>query len=245
MKIQSASLRVRDLAAQQRFYTEVLGFQDWGEGWLGTAERAFLQLLAPAGLQAAAPDRPGLFHLAVLLPGRPELASWLALAAARGLRLEGASDHNVSEALYLRDPEGNGLEFYWDRQLGPMTTERLDLQDLLREARPLTALPRGSGLGHIHLQHPDLITADWLIDQLGLQQTQTYPGARFLAAGDYHHHFAVNQWQVHQGRPGLFSGLAAYHLSGDFQAAQLLDPWGHEVQLTASARPLEAGQASL
>lgn len=223
-----AALRVRDAGRQARFYEQVVGLKDWGQGWLGNHRQRLLQLQEEPGLSQAPPDLPGLFHLAFLFPQRPQLASWLQRAQAQGARLEGASDHGVSEAIYLSDPEGNGLEMYWDRhRSGPMFTAPLAWKELLAEADGSDS--QGLVLGHIHLQAPDLEPATAFLEGLGLQQTCTYPGARFLAWGDYHHHFAVNQWRVGRPRAGRFTGLSGYAIQTPTPPQALTDPWGHQV----------------
>jgi catechol 2,3-dioxygenase len=157
----------------------------------------------PAGRHA------GLFHVALLHPSREELAQALARVTDAGVRLQGAADHGVSEALYLADPDGNGLELYVDRprenwpagsggsRVG-MFTAPLDLRALLETVRGQERRPRSStGLvvGHVHLHVGDLARAlAFYGDALGLERMTSLPGAEFLAAGGYHHHLAVNTW---------------------------------------------------
>lgn len=170
----------------------------------------------------SAPDAPrapsfstGLFHLAILVPDRAELARSLQRVAGGAWRLTGASDHLVSEALYLRDPEGNGIEIYRDRPRESwrhdrgelrMATLPLDLEDVLGELvsgeRRPDGMPAGTRIGHVHLQVADIPAAEGFYhDALGLDvMVRSYPGALFLAAGGYHHHLGVNTWQS-QGAP--------------------------------------------
>jgi len=149
----------------------------------------------------------GLFHLALLVPDRPTLAAVLARLVDRSEPLEGLSDHGVSEALYLADPDGNGIEIYRDRpraewpmkgDMVAMVTKPLDPIDLLRDLpSPPPAAPLATAtLGHIHLKVASLETArKFYTTELGLTVRQEdYPGALFLAADGYHHHIAVNTW---------------------------------------------------
>ena len=153
---------------------------------------------------ATRPTSPaGLFHLAILLPSRAALADWLAHAAKSRIALEGASDHLVSEALYLSDPEGNGIEIYrdrrapsWPRRDGAirMATDRLDLQALLAEADG-AALCRHAG-GHAHGPYPSARRRHRRGGGLLCRRCSAstlmvrYPGASFMASGGYHHHIA-------------------------------------------------------
>jgi catechol 2,3-dioxygenase len=158
-----------------------------------------------------APPRPpratGLFHLAILVPSRPELAVALRRVADAGWQLTGASDHLVSEALYLRDPEGNGIEIYrdrprdeWPRANGTiqMDTLPLDLHGVLSELDrpPEDGMTADTRMGHVHLQVSELRdTGAFYEDLLGFDVTvRTYPGALFLSAGGYHHHVGLNVW---------------------------------------------------
>jgi catechol 2,3-dioxygenase len=202
------------------FYERVLG--------LRTTERAdgLLSLSAGGpplvelrGDRSARPldtNAPGLFHQAILMPDRQSLAMALARVAAAGWPLTGASDHLVSEALYLTDPEGNGIEIYRDRprkewtyqdgQLA-MSTLPLDLDNLLGELSDLSELPPeappDTRMGHVHLQVSDLKAAEnFYSGVLGLDVTvRGYPGALFVSAGGYHHHLGLNTWHSRGAEP--------------------------------------------
>ena len=190
--------------------------------------------LGPAGGEplielVSAPDAPrapsfstGLFHLAILVPDRAELARSLQRLAGAGWRLTGASDHLVSEALYLRDPEGNGIEIYRDRPREEwrrdgdelaMATLPLDLESVLGELEqdeaPANGMPAGTTMGHVHLQVADIPPVEGFYNgALGLDvMVRSYPGALFLAAGGYHHHLGLNTWQS-QGAPRSAGGRA-------------------------------------
>lgn len=225
--IGAISLRVRDLDGLTAFYRDAIGLtlisQQPGKVILGRDGEPLVVLEAGAQPQAS---KAGLFHIAILLPSRRDLANWLAHAARTGLRLEGASDHLVSEAIYLSDPEGNGIEIYrdrsrpeWPRRDGAvaMATERLDLDALLAEAssEPYSGMPAGTRMGHIHLRVGDADQAEaFYRDALGFDLMVRYPGASFLASGGYHHHIGANIWQSRgaaRRRDGE-AGLAAFEL---------------------------------
>lgn len=206
-------LQVRDLGRSLAFYRDLLGFREIGRegttvflsapGWRSP-------LLVLTGRRDARPKPPrtaGLYHVAIRLPTRRDLARVFRRLLEHGWPFQGFSDHGVSEALYLPDPDGNGLELYRDRprEQWPwrngrllMVTAPLDVEDLLREAtsEPWEGLPAGTDIGHIHLHVGDLDEAEAFYSGiLGLAVTQRdYPGARFFAAGGYHHHVGTNIW---------------------------------------------------
>ena len=200
------------------FYRDLLGLNETAAGRLSAADSEF-ELVFEETPDARAPQRAGvgLYHVAFLLPDRTTLASLLrrvlhhAKSGAAGssqppFRLEGAADHLVSEAVYLRDGENNGVELYADREPASwprdargnvrMTTEPLDFGDLLAESGRESTIPAGARIGHIHLHVPDLDQAEAIYrENLGMSVTQRdFPGARFLAWGRYHHHLGVNTW---------------------------------------------------
>ncbi|MBN9414865.1 hypothetical protein ABS71_14060 [bacterium SCN 62-11] len=241
--IEWAELRVRDLALQERFYQELLDLEVLGgtdhSVELGVDGRTLLRLHADSSAQVSPQARPGLFHLAFLLPDAGRLGGWLARARQRGLHLEGASDHGVSEAIYLSDPEYNGIEVYADRerprsQEVEMYTRRLDVAALLAKA-PAWSGSSGLRLGHIHLRSLHAQDGKEWFDRLGMRLTVRYPGAEFYAADGYHHHFAVNEWGVGPAQPGVWAGLTGYGLSGPFEEAEVRDPWGHRVELSPAS----------
>jgi catechol 2,3-dioxygenase len=192
----------------------------------------------------AAPDAPprpaaaaGLFHLALRVPDRGALGAALRRIRRAGASLSGASDHLVSEALYLRDPEGNGVEVYADRPRAEwpttpagrvsMDTLPLDLDALAADATDsppvdepapgadgTARLPPGTDLGHVHLEATDLDRARaFYVDALGLTvRDEGYDGAAFLAAGDYHHHVGLNVWNDRSEPVGDSRGLVAFEL---------------------------------
>jgi catechol 2,3-dioxygenase len=207
-------LNVADLDRAQDFYERVIGLRpidrSAGAVRLGAAngEAALVELVGCRD----APKRPsrttGLFHLAILVPNRVAFAGAVRRVAARW-RLTGASDHLVSEAAYLSDPEGNGIEIYRDRPREDwryvdgqvqMDTLPLDLESVLGELRVAdpgsNGMPAGTRIGHVHLNVADLAAAeDFYAGLLGFDvTTRGYPGALFLSVGGYHHHIGVNTW---------------------------------------------------
>jgi catechol 2,3-dioxygenase len=206
-------LTVADAAAMTAFYERAIGLRvlrsEGAVTGLGTAEGGVLVELEH---DPAAPARPprstGLFHLALLVPTRADLAAAVRRVAEAGWRFSGASDHLVSEALYLDDPEGNGIELYRDRPRAEwrhrageveMATIALDLDGLMAQApaEPHPAMPDGTVLGHVHLNVGDLAAAErFYAGTLGFEvMVRGYPGALFVAAGGYHHHLGLNTWR--------------------------------------------------
>jgi catechol 2,3-dioxygenase len=239
LHISQATLLVHDLDAMTQFYERSIGLavlaRQPGETLLGAADATPLLLLRHD--PATTPARhsgAGLFHIAYLLPQRSDLAAWLAHAARSGLLLQGASDHLVSEALYLEDPEGNGIEIYVDRPRVQwkrdgegiaMATHRLDLNALLALAPDASslvyAMPPGVRIGHVHLKVGDLAAAQsFYSDRLGLEIMCRYPDALFFAAGGYHHHIATNIWTSRGAgrRQANEAGLAELELAITDQA---------------------------
>lgn len=219
-RIGRVRLRVSDLGRSLAFHEEVLGLvagePDDGVVPVGPAGgEPVLEIQERRGARPAPQRATGLYHAAIRLPSRRDLAH--ALARARNARwpLRGLSDHAVSEAIYLADPDGIGFELYadrpeaeWPRPGGElrMTTDPLDVHGLLAQADgdPVPpAAPPGTRVGHVHLRVSDLAAAESFYARvLGFHvTTRAYPGALFLAAGDYHHHVAVNVW-AGRGVPG-------------------------------------------
>lgn len=236
--VASAHLVVQDLDRVARFYREIIGLSVLESSLsgvvLGVAGAPLLMLSTSTTAHKAPRTAAGLFHNAFLVPDRPALAAWLAHAAHAGVRLDGASDHLVSEAIYLSDPEGNGIEIYRDRQPDEwtyhddgtveMATERLDLQALYDSApkERFGGMADGTALGHIHLQVGDIPQADaFFRDVLGLKVMARYPGASFFATGGYHHHVAANIWNsrgAHIRQAGM-TGLSGYRLKFNADSA--------------------------
>jgi catechol 2,3-dioxygenase len=206
-------LQVADLDRSVRFYQEVLGLrvaaQAMGMAALAVSgdDEVLIHLVEHRGVQPVGRRaRLGLFHFAILLPDRAALARLVRHLSQTGARL-GAGDHLVSEAFYLSDPDGLGIEVYADRpreawrRVGrelKMATDPVDVPGLLAAADevPWTGMPAGTVMGHVHLHVGDLErAAAFYADGLGFDTTTwSYPGALFFGAGGYHHHVGVNTW---------------------------------------------------
>jgi catechol 2,3-dioxygenase len=217
---------VSDLGRSVDYYRGAVGLEVLERGRararLGTGDAELVVLIEEPG---ARPVRgyTGLYHFALLVPDRVQLARWLAHAARDGVPLVGLSDHDVSEALYLADPDGHGIEIYrdrpresWEGHVGErLTTMPLDVDDLLSElddpaSAPFDGLPAGTVMGHVHLKVADIPSSvGFYRDVLGLDLTaQLGEQAAFLSAGGYHHHVGANTWES-AGAPPAPTGTAA------------------------------------
>jgi catechol 2,3-dioxygenase len=259
VEIGRVTLTVHDLPGLAGFYERNLGLArlagDGTDVILGAGATPILALRADPAARRRSPAEAGLFHNAFLMPSRAALGRWLLHAADSGLRLDGASDHLVSEAIYLSDPEGNGIEVYADKPRavwhGPdgllkMATERLDLDSLARAAdAPWQGAPDGMVMGHVHLQVGDTgAAAAFFTGTLGLEVMAHYPGAVFVAAGGYHHHLAGNVWNSRGAGPRALpsTGLAEVELRADpgphaaltaaWGGPDTSDPWGTAFRLS-------------
>jgi catechol 2,3-dioxygenase len=213
ISIGEIQLYVSNLERSLHFYQDGLSFrvlnQESGKVSIGVNGRRLLTLIEKPGAVAVR-GVTGLYHFAILLPERRSLARLLLHLAENNHELQGAADHGVSEAVYLADPDGNGIELYRDRRktewpvddIGrlQMGTEELDLDDLLMELKdgvdPWNHLPEDTTIGHIHLHVANLKDAEAFYTRtLGLQLMQRYQaGAIFVSGGEYHHHIGLNTW---------------------------------------------------
>jgi catechol 2,3-dioxygenase len=219
-------LTVSDLARSLAYYESAVGLQvldrEGGRASLGAGGAVLLELVEEPGARPAA-GFTGLFHFALLVPRRPDLAGWLAHAARDRVALTGVADHFVSEALYLSDPDGHGIEIYWDRPrehwegqvAARMTTLALDVHSLLGEledpsSAPFDGLPAGTVIGHVHFRVAEIpATVAFYRDVLGFAlMAELGPQAAFLGAGGYHHHIGANTWES-RGAPPPPPGTAA------------------------------------
>lgn len=245
MQLESVSLAVRDLDRSVAFYREAIGLEFLTESdqqaGLGFAGKRRLTLVERA---TAAPrgDAAGLFHVAWLLESRAHLGAALGRLARAGIGLTGAADHHVSEAVYVDDPDGHGIELYADRPKETwqrngalvMTNSRLDLDDLVNAATaagiPPEASTGGASLGHIHLEASDLTAAThFATTSLGLDLQADWPHAKFLGWNGYHHHLAYNDWNSrrHPLDPDADRiGLIGIGLQGEQGPKDLTDPNG-------------------
>ncbi|MBC8507906.1 MAG: VOC family protein [Anaerolineales bacterium] len=210
--IDTVSLTIKDLPASLDFYQKNLGLHlhsnNGGKALLGSAEKAFLELVENPNAKRYR-SVAGLYHFAVLLPTRVDLARILRHLIEMQTPLQGLSDHGVSEAIYLPDPDGNGIEIYRDRPQDEwptingelqMVTESLDVDGLLAEidakSNSFGEIPDKTYLGHIHLHVGKISNAEkFYTDALGFDLMQRYGNsASFLSRNGYHHHIGINTW---------------------------------------------------
>ena len=219
------ALNVRDLADQTAFYHQLLGLeilnQSRNQVLLGAGGKPLVKLIQTEN--TGNPKQSyGLYHMALLLPSREDLANLFKRLLDLKIPLVGGADHGYSEAIYLEDLEGNGIELYrdkpvtvWDiREDGRIigVTEELYAQDIYqlgKEIEPF-AIASGTRMGHVHLSVKNsLESSSFYQESLGLEDKFTIPHASWIASGDYHHHLAVNEWggknlaPREQGMPGL------------------------------------------
>ncbi|HEY7479079.1 MAG TPA: VOC family protein [Gemmatimonadales bacterium] len=213
LRLGPVRLQIGDLGRSLDYYERVLGLRAIQRSGAGATlgaqsdETSLIELrLRKGAVPVPRRGRLGLYHFALLLPDRAALGRLVAQLEALGVRI-GASDHLVSEALYLNDPDGLGIEVYADRPRhtwrmnGPtlaMATDPLDLEDLVRASagKAWTGAPAGTRIGHVHLHVGGLErAAAFYHTGLGLDRIMLdLPGALFLSAGGYHHHLGTNTW---------------------------------------------------
>jgi catechol 2,3-dioxygenase len=224
------ALTVRDLPGLTSWYQRVLGLRTLAENGravvLGAADGTPIVTLAGnADAPLASRRAPGLYHVAVLMPSRADLGRWIRHTAEIGVRLQGASDHLVSEATYLADPEGNGIEVYRDRAKHewPVRDGKIHMDNAPFDIRGVVGAgdaaggrfdgaPAGTTVGHVHLKVADIpATRRFYVETLGFESTEEgYPSALFVSAGGYHHHFGLNTWESAGGtRTAGATGLRA------------------------------------
>ncbi len=247
-------LQVSNLQRSLHWYQAIIGCQPLELtpssallGARGDAAAPLIELVERPGARAVRQHaRLGLYHFAILLPSRPALGSFVRRLAALDVRV-GSADHLVSEALYMHDPDGLGIEVYADRPRETwtwqgdqvvMTVDHLDFRDLARAAvEPWDGLPSGTTIGHVHLHVGDLDQAlAFYKAGLGLEETARLPGAAFLAAGRYHHHLGINIWAAaapspHEDDAQLLEwSLSVPDKAAALAAAERLSHAGHAVQ---------------
>jgi catechol 2,3-dioxygenase len=267
LRVASVRLAVSDLSRSADFYERVLGLPlasiDADSARLGPEhERPALVLEEIADPTPLAPASTGLFHVAWLHPSRPALAASVRRVVGQRWRFDGASDHGVSEALYLTDPDGLGIELYADRpreqwERPPegrgvrMVTLPLDLEDLLAQdpGGPAPAIPAGTTVGHVHLKVSEVPrSAAFYRDALGFEEQARLPSAAFLAAGGYHHHVGLNSWQSEgaSAPPDTAPGLREVEFElGDSNAVDELERRLHDTSADDALRRSPNGDLSV
>ncbi len=258
-RLGAVRLLVSDLGRSVDYYQRVIGLQllqrtsDAASLSAAGSASPLLILETRHGVIPASGPRLGLFHFALLLPDRAALGRFLSHVATTRVPMASA-DHAVSEALYLQDPDGLGIEVYRDRPKSEwrmrgdeiyMTTERLDARGLSEAGRGLdfTGLPAGTVLGHMHLHVGDLDRANaFYHGAIGFDRmVWSYPGALFLAAGGYHHHLGTNTWAgAVPSRAADEAGLLSWDLVVP-NITDVKDVVGHAQSAGAVASPHEHG----
>ncbi len=245
------SLTVADLDRSIDFYAAAFGLtpngRDGKSSWLGTPGVSLLHLVEERHARPWPGHFTGLFHFAVLVPTRADLGRWLRHWLETGHPLPGQGDHLVSEALYLSDPDGNGIEIYrdrprsewaWDSGRVRMATDPVDLEGVIASGdasgQAWHGLPDDTRIGHIHLQVGDIArAAGFYHDVLGFDIVASMPSALFVSAGGYHHHIGLNTWQSRgaAAAPDGYAGLRHFTI-------QLAD---HEARAAVVDRIRSAG----
>lgn len=231
------ALSVADLGRSLEYYTKAIGFsvleQRESQAVLGVGETPLLVLMEqPGATQWPRGGRSytGLYHFAILLPTRADLGRWLRNWFSLGMTSIGQGDHNVSEALYLEDPDGHGIEVYRDRPRSEwqwvdgrvqMGTGPVDIQGAMADAdaegQPWNGLPEGTRIGHVHLQVGDINeAAAFYHDVLGFDIVASMPSALFISAGGYHHHIGMNIWHSRSASPAPEGSVALKFFTVEF-----------------------------
>ena len=258
LRVRSVTLAVSDLDRSADFYERVLGLplisRDQHGARLGPdAERPALVLSDIESPTPLPPSATGLYHVAWLHPNRAALADSVRRVAGASWPFEGASDHGVSEALYLCDPDGLGIELYadrprerWERASDGhgvnMVTLPLDLEDLLAQSlsEPSAAVPADTNVGHVHLKVSDVPSATaFYRDALGLEEQAQLPSAAFLAAGGYHHHVGLNSWQSRGAASAPDSAPGLRQIEFELGDAAALEALERTLADAAAQTPLE------
>ena len=252
--VERVGLKSRDAETLAQYYENIVGLREMARRGssiiLGAGGRELLEIEQSSALKPEDPRSAGLFHTAFLLPERADLARWIRRAIDKQLPVAGASDHAVSEAVYLTDPDGNGIEIYTDREPDTwkwngdqvhMVTDAMDVNGLLQELNNApsewTKAPEGTVVGHVHLRVGQIQPADdWWHDELAFDTVAKYGSkAVFLSSGGYHHHIANNIWQsAGAGKRDLDrSGLSFVQINDtrDVKTRVIDDPWGNEIRI--------------
>ena len=233
VSIETVTLQVKDLEKVSQFYQEIIGLSVLSEDKqhiaLGIDENKepLIILTAEGEYELVTGPRNGLFHIALLLPSRADLGDVLKRWIEAGYRDIGASDHGYSEALYIQDPEDNGIEIYVDKDPSEWDinadgsvngiTIPMDAQGVYASRHEQTPkkLPVGTFIGHLHLSSEHIEAFDrYYHEVLNLRQQATLPNAHFYSYDGYHHHFAINNWDVEKMIPhkDQHTGMASYTL---------------------------------
>ncbi|HSP48267.1 MAG TPA: VOC family protein [Clostridiaceae bacterium] len=219
LRLGSVHLNTKDPERLRKFYEE-LGMRSERDGDVITLYGGDAALVVLHTVDVDRRHEVGLYHMAILLPSRKDLGNFLYHLAKKRIPITGASDHHVSEAVYLSDPEGNGIEVYQDRDpakwlvegVFTMTTEAMDVEGVLgaRDEEDYKGMPVGTTMGHLHLHVLDIeASEDFYKETLGLESMISMGSATFTSRDGYHHHLGMNTWlrgdpkPMEDGYPGL------------------------------------------
>lgn len=221
----AVTLAISNLERSIAFYSRIIGLKvltpttdaNPKSAALGVGETPLLHLIEIPNARRQPTHSTGLFHIAILLPSRPDLGRFLINVIRNQSTISqlGSSDHLVSEAIYLNDPDGNGLEVYrdrprsewqWNGAMVKMDTIALDADGIIASVpdpnTPYAGMPEGTVIGHMHLRASDLAQGKaFYVDTVGFDVITNYPGALFVSAGGYHHHLGMNIWQSQDAPP--------------------------------------------
>lgn len=215
------TLRVKNIEKMKDFYLKLLKMKvlsEKNEGEkkeivLGTDTKEIIRLISYGNESIESQEETNVYHIAYLLPTREDLGNFLRNCIKEQIRLDGVGDHDVSEAVYLTDPEGNGIEVYADRDYNTwkwngnyviMGTVEVDTEDLLRisDNMPDFVIPEGTKIGHVHMETFNIENdKEFYIEKLGLDVVSELPKAYFMSVDRYHHHFGMNQWNGNRKIP--------------------------------------------
>jgi catechol 2,3-dioxygenase len=262
LRIGAVHLAVSDLPSSLDFYERVLGLpvisaDDETASLAVDRTHPVLTLTRLADPTPVPHGSSGLFHVAWLHPSRASLAETVRRVALAGWPIEGASDHGVSEALYLSDPDGLGIEIYSDRPREQwerpddgrgvrMYTLPLDIEDLLAQSleAPGPAMVPESGIGHVHMKVADAARAnDFYRDVLGFEEQAQIPSAAFLSAGGYHHHVGLNSWQSQRGARSPDSAPGLRRVDFELAGPAALEELAGRLEESQVGAPIERGEA--
>ena len=256
VSVGKVGIKSRDAQLLADYYKSVVGLSEVSRrpGFivLGAGDNGFFEIEEVKSLRQDDPRSAGLFHTAFLLPNRADLARWTQHAINDSVSIDGASDHLVSEAIYLTDPEGNGIEIYadrarsawgWDGGQVRMATEALNFQNLMATHKPQPGdwqgAPLGTIIGHVHLRVGNAQEAEsWWNETMNFDTVARYgPSAVFLSTGGYHHHIGANVWHSKGAgkRDVDRTGLGWVELNAKAGLSKTIaDPWGTEIRVVAA-----------
>lgn len=242
--VQHVAIKVSNLTRSLDYYTNVIGLfiieQNGTHASLGAKNSTtpLLHIEEVENATARPASSTGLYHFAILLPERKHLANIIRFFSNNNVRL-GASDHDVSEALYLNDPDGNGIEIYvdrpekqwtWQQDIVHMTTDPLNVQSIMQEESGVwDGMPEGTVMGHVHLNVANIPASEkFYTEGLAFNVVTRYgPSALFVSTGGYHHHIGLNTWASNGGHPAPATSVGlsyvAFQLDDDAQQQHLVE----------------------